>query len=101
MTADLLRMDDYLAKSLARSPRANDAGPATQAIDQAVLTSLDETWEEGEPDLVVELIDLAPVRLGEIVPAHFLDNHLMTQTIGLLHLVTIKSFVFGSYNVNH
>src|ERR1700737_1739083 len=51
--------------------------------------------------LVVELIDLAPVRLGEIGPAHFLDNHLMTQTIGLLHLGAIMIVVFGSNDVNH
>jgi len=58
MPADLLRIDDYLAKSLTRPPRANVAGAATQAIDPEVLASLDEAWEEGEADLVVELIDL-------------------------------------------
>jgi len=58
MTADLLRMDVYLAKSRTQPVFANDAAAATQAIDPAVLASLDETWEAGEPDLVVELIDL-------------------------------------------
>src|ERR1700730_14524325 len=50
---------------------------------------------------VVELINLAPIRLGEIAPAHFLDKHLMPQTIGLLHLFMIKIVVFGSNYVNH
>ena len=58
MTADLLRMDVYLAKSRTQPAFVNDAAAATQAIDPAVLASLDEAWEEGEPDLVVELIDL-------------------------------------------
>jgi HPt (histidine-containing phosphotransfer) domain-containing protein len=57
MTADLLRMDDYLAKSLTR-PAAVAGGAPTQTIDLAVLASLDEAWDEGEADLVVELIDL-------------------------------------------
>jgi len=55
MTADLLRMDDYLAQSLTRPGRASVAIPA---IDPAVIASLDEAWEAGEADLVVELIDL-------------------------------------------
>jgi HPt (histidine-containing phosphotransfer) domain-containing protein len=58
MSGDLLRMDDYLAKSLIRPALANDDGAATQAIDPVVLASLDEAWDEGEADLVVELIDL-------------------------------------------
>jgi HPt (histidine-containing phosphotransfer) domain-containing protein len=58
MSAELLRMDDYLAQSLTRPPRANGAGATTRAIDPAVIASLDEAWEEGEADLVVELIDL-------------------------------------------
>lgn len=58
MAADLLRMDDYLAQSLTRFPRANDDAAITWAIDPAVIASLDEAWEEGEADLVVELIDL-------------------------------------------
>jgi len=51
-------MDVYLAKSRTQPAFANDAAAATEAIDPAVLAALDETWEEGEPDLVVELIDL-------------------------------------------
>ena len=58
MAADLLRMDDYLAQSLTRPARANDTAAITRAIDPAVIASLDEAWEEGEADLVVELIDL-------------------------------------------
>jgi len=58
MSADLLRMDDYLAKSLIRPALANGGGAATQALDPVVLASLDEAWDEGEADLVVELIDL-------------------------------------------
>jgi HPt (histidine-containing phosphotransfer) domain-containing protein len=58
MSADLLRMDVYLAKSRTQLSFPNGAGAATQTIDPAVLASLDETWEVGEPDLVVELIDL-------------------------------------------
>jgi HPt (histidine-containing phosphotransfer) domain-containing protein len=58
MTADLLRMDDYLAQSLIRPARVNDTAAATRAIDPAVIASLDEAWEAGEADLVVELIDL-------------------------------------------
>jgi HPt (histidine-containing phosphotransfer) domain-containing protein len=58
MPADLLRMDDYLAKSLTRPAAGDGGGAATQAIDPVVLASLDEAWDEGEADLVVELIDL-------------------------------------------
>src|SRR5438876_4156014 len=58
MAADLLRMDDYLAQSQTRPPRANDTVATTGAIDPAVIVSLDEAWDEGEADLVVELIDL-------------------------------------------
>ena len=50
---------------------------------------------------VIELIGLAPIWLGEIGPAQFLDKHLMPQAIGLVHLVTIKKLVVGGYNVNH
>ncbi len=56
MTADLLIMDDYLAQTLIRPARVHDT--AAKAIDPAVIASLDETWEAGEADLVVELIDL-------------------------------------------
>jgi HPt (histidine-containing phosphotransfer) domain-containing protein len=58
MAAELLKMDDYLAQSLTRALRANDTAATTGAIDPAVIASLDEAWEAGEPDLVVELIDL-------------------------------------------
>ena len=58
MVADLLRMDDYLAQSLTRPARVNHAAVITRAIDPDVIASLDEAWEEGEADLVVELIDL-------------------------------------------
>ncbi len=58
MAAELLRMDDYLAQSLSRTARANKAAAPAQAIDPAVIASLDDAWEEGEADLVVELIDL-------------------------------------------
>jgi len=58
MAAELLMMDDYLAESLTRPSRANDTAATTQVVDPAVLASLDEAWEEGEPDLIVELIDL-------------------------------------------
>ena len=58
MSAKLLRMDDYLAQSPTQPTLANRAGATTRVIDPAVLASLDEAWEEGEPDLVVELIDL-------------------------------------------
>ena len=58
MPADLLRMDDYLAKSLTRPAAVDGGGASAQAIDPVVLASLDEAWDEGEADLVVELIDL-------------------------------------------
>ena len=54
----VLGMDDYLAQSLTRSPRVVRAGAVTLTIDSGVIASLDEAWEEGETDLVVELIDL-------------------------------------------
>jgi HPt (histidine-containing phosphotransfer) domain-containing protein len=58
MSAELLRMDNYLAQSPTQRARANSGGAATQVIDPVMLASLDEAWAEGEPDLVVELIDL-------------------------------------------
>lgn len=58
MAAELLMMDDYLAQSLTRRPRVVDARVVKGAIDPAVIASLDEAWEEGDADLVVELIDL-------------------------------------------
>lgn len=35
-----------------------DVSSRTQVVDPAVIASLDTAWEEGEPDLIVELIDL-------------------------------------------
>jgi HPt (histidine-containing phosphotransfer) domain-containing protein len=50
-------MDGYEAQS--RTELAlTDVSATTQVVDPAVLASLDEAWEEGEPDLIVELIDL-------------------------------------------
>jgi hypothetical protein len=51
--------------------------------------------------LVIELIDLAPVWLGESAPTPLLDEDPVAQAIGLLHFVAITMFVFGGYNVNH
>src|SRR5450759_1653139 len=51
--------------------------------------------------LVVELVDLAPVRLGESLPALLLDEDAMAQPIGLIHRVKIMMFVFGGYDMNH
>jgi HPt (histidine-containing phosphotransfer) domain-containing protein len=56
MAVELLRMDGYLAQSLNGSALTD--GAATEAIDPGVFASLDEAWEEGEPDLIVELIDI-------------------------------------------
>lgn len=54
----VLTIDDCLAQSVAQTQRVMGAGAVTRAIDPAVIASLDEAWEEGEADLVVELIDL-------------------------------------------
>jgi hypothetical protein len=51
--------------------------------------------------LIIELIDLAPVRFGESTPTPLLDEDPMAQTIGLLHFVAIMMFVFGGHYVNH
>lgn len=37
---------------------ADTGGDAIEAIDKTVLAALEEVQEEGEPDLIVELIDL-------------------------------------------
>ena len=47
--------------------------------------------------LIIELIDFAPVRFGESVQAHLLDEGPMAQTKGLLHLVAIMMLVFGGH----
>jgi HPt (histidine-containing phosphotransfer) domain-containing protein len=51
----VVRMDEYLQET---RPQRAAAGAVTRVIDPAVIASLDEAWEEGEADLVVELIDL-------------------------------------------
>jgi HPt (histidine-containing phosphotransfer) domain-containing protein len=58
MSAELVNIDVYLAQSQAQSARTDGAGATTEAIDRAVLMALEEVREEGEPDLIVELIDL-------------------------------------------
>lgn len=67
MSVELVTMDVYLTQSLAQSAPRDGAGNTTEAIDWAVLTALEEAQEEGEPDLIVELIDLylrdAPQRI--------------------------------------
>jgi HPt (histidine-containing phosphotransfer) domain-containing protein len=63
---------------LLRSTSSPDA--TVEAVDMAVLTSLDEAQMEGQPDLIVELIDLylqdTPHRLAAMQEA-------LTRTDGL------------------
>lgn len=58
------------AQSQVQSLLADSGGDAIEAIDKTVLAALDEAQEEGEPDLIVELIDLylndAPQRVEAI-----------------------------------
>ena len=57
MSVALLSMDAYAAQS-PKGRALTDVSATTQVVDPAVLASLDEAWEEGEPDLIVDLIDL-------------------------------------------
>src|SRR5208283_3748113 len=50
---------------------------------------------------VIKLINLASIGLGEILPTHFFDKHLMAQAIRLLHFVPIKIVILGGYQMNH
>ncbi len=56
MSTELLSNDVYLAQSLIPTALTNSA--TVEAIDWGVLATLEEIREEGEPDLIVELIDL-------------------------------------------
>ena len=59
--------------SVMRSARAGGADAALGAVDMTVLRAFEEMQAEGEPDLIVELIDLylkdAPVKLASILEA--------------------------------
>jgi HPt (histidine-containing phosphotransfer) domain-containing protein len=57
MSVALLSMDGYPVQSR-KDWALTDVSATTQVVDPAVIASLDEAWEEGEPDLIVELIDL-------------------------------------------
>ena len=56
MSLELLGNCVYLAKSVIPTALTNSA--TVEAIDWGVLATLEEIREEGEPDLIVELIDL-------------------------------------------
>ena len=58
MSVELLSMDVYLAQSLQLATPVDAAGGVSEASDWTVLAALEELREEGEPDLIVELIDL-------------------------------------------
>lgn len=58
---------------MARPAHASDDGTVPDAVDMAVLRAFEEIQAEGEPDLIVELIDLylkdAPVKLASMQEA--------------------------------
>jgi HPt (histidine-containing phosphotransfer) domain-containing protein len=59
--------------ALRRPSRAGGASAAPDAVDMAALRAFEEMQAEGEPDLIVELIDLyladAPLKLASILGA--------------------------------
>jgi HPt (histidine-containing phosphotransfer) domain-containing protein len=58
MTVELLGVDAYLAQSLRQVTPMDGGEGVSEAIDWTVLEALEEVQAEGEPDLIVELIDL-------------------------------------------
>ena len=56
MSLELVSNDVYLAQSLI--PTALTDSATVESIDWGLLAALEEIREEGEPDLIVELIDL-------------------------------------------
>lgn len=58
MTVELLSMEAYLSQSRLQTASGDGDPGVTEAIDWTVLAALEEVQAEGEPDLIVELIDL-------------------------------------------
>ncbi len=56
MSTELVSNDVFLAPSVIPTALTNSAN--SEAVDWGVLATLEEIREEGEPDLIVELIDL-------------------------------------------
>ena len=65
-----MRMKEYGNHELTGDSRINDAARTARAIDLSVLISLEEAQVDGEPDLIVDLIDLyldeAPRRMADM-----------------------------------
>ena len=51
--------------------------------------------------IVVELVDLAPVALAQLFPAHFLDKDPVSQTIGLLHRLAKQVLILWRNDMDH
>jgi HPt (histidine-containing phosphotransfer) domain-containing protein len=58
MSIDLLTSEDQLDRNPDPSLRANAVNSPDASLDLSVLISFEEVQSDGEPDLIVELIDL-------------------------------------------
>jgi HPt (histidine-containing phosphotransfer) domain-containing protein len=70
---EVSRCTQWELLQMARLAHADDDGAASDAVDMAVLLAFEEMQVEGEPDLIVELINLyledAPVKLASMQEA--------------------------------